>query len=145
MPVGTVTTAIMQIRVVNSRAEIASVDPEERVFHLTFNPTTVALLDLMQRCPRLEAIQVPPFQFRNMFKSSRCFLEARGVTFFEGTIRGYRSDTGDHYTVDDGLILQRAGELRAEGLDSGEIVAKVAEEAGVSAGLVGHILGFTGG
>lgn len=35
-------------------------------------------------------------------------------------------------------LFQRAGELRAEGLDSGEIVA---EEAGVSAGLVGFILG----
>ncbi|MGD9566675.1 MAG: DUF1699 family protein, partial [Methanothrix sp.] len=122
-PVGTFTISIMQIRVVTSRAEIATVDPDERVFHLTFTPTTVALLDLMQRCPRLEAIQVPPFQFRNMFKSSRCFLEARGVTIFEGTIQGYRSATGDHYTVDEGSILQRAGELRAEGLDSGEIVA----------------------
>jgi len=140
LPVGTVTTSIMQIRVVNSRAEIATVDPEERVFHLTFPLTTVALLDLMQRCPSLEAIQVPPFQFRNMFKSSRYFLEARGVTFFEGTIQGYRSDTGAHYTIDDAFILQRAGELRAEGLDSGEIVAKVAEEAGVSPGLVGFVL-----
>jgi hypothetical protein len=46
-----------------------------------------------------------------------------------------------YYIVDDGLILQRAGELRAEGLDSGEIVAKVAEEAGISPGLVGFILG----
>ncbi|WP_394356905.1 DUF1699 family protein [Candidatus Methanocrinis natronophilus] len=48
----------MQIRVVNSRADNASVDTEERVFHLTFTPTTVALFDLMQRCLRLEAIQV---------------------------------------------------------------------------------------
>ncbi|WP_316966572.1 DUF1699 family protein [Candidatus Methanocrinis natronophilus] len=131
----------MKIRVVNSRAEIATVDPKERVVHLTFTPTTVALLDLMQRCLRLEAIQVPPFQFRNMFKSSRCFLEARRVTFFEGTIQGHRSETGKHYTIDDALILQMAEELRAEGLDSGQIEARVAEEAGVSLGLVGFILG----
>jgi len=32
-------------------------------------------------------------------------------------------------------------EIRAAGLDSGEIVAKVAEEVGVSPGLVGFILG----
>ncbi|MDF0590285.1 hypothetical protein [Candidatus Methanocrinis natronophilus] len=43
----------------------------------------------------------------------------------------------EYYTVDEGAILQRAGELRAKGLNSGEIVAKV---AGVSAGLVGFIL-----
>ena len=47
----------------------------------------------------------------------------------------------EYCTVDDGAILRRAGELQAKGLDSGEIVARVAEEAGVSAGLVGVILG----
>ncbi|MDD3564888.1 MAG: hypothetical protein PHN90_04365 [Methanothrix sp.] len=37
--------------------------------------------------------------------------------------------------------LQRAGKLQADGLDSEEIVAKVAEEAKVSPGLVEFILG----
>ncbi|WP_394356939.1 DUF1699 family protein [Candidatus Methanocrinis natronophilus] len=84
-----------------------------------FTPTTVALLDLMQRCLRLEAIQVPPFQFRNMFKSSRCFLEARGVTFFEGTIQGHRSDTGDHYIVDDALYPPKGGGVPGQGAGLG--------------------------
>ena len=140
MPVGIVYTATMLIRVVNSRAEIANVDPEDRVIHLAFPISTVALVDLMKRCPRLEAVQTPPSVFRNMFKSSRCLLDARGIRFFEGTIQGYRAVTGDHYTIDDALILQRAGELRAEGLNSEEIVAKVAEEAGVSPELAGFIL-----
>lgn len=39
------------------------------------------------------------------------------------------------------IYSRRAGELRAEGLDSGEIVARVAEEAGVSAGLGEFIVG----
>ena len=39
------------------------------------------------------------------------------------------------------IYSRRAGELRAEGLDSGEIVAKVAREAGVSSGPVGFIVG----
>ncbi|MGD9566660.1 MAG: DUF1699 family protein, partial [Methanothrix sp.] len=95
----------MKIRVVNSRDEIAKLDPRERVVHLVAPPTTLVLLELINRCTKLEV------------------LEVRGVTFFEGTIQGYRSATGDHYTVDEGSILQRAGELRAEGLDSGEIVA----------------------
>ena len=108
-PVGTVTTAIMKIQVVKSRAEIASVDPEERVIHLAFPISTVSLVDLMKRCPQLEAVQVPPSLFRNMFKSSQCLLDARGVKFFEGTIQGYKTDTDDHYTVDDGVVLQRGG------------------------------------
>jgi len=36
--------------------------------------------------------------------------------------------------------MMGARRARAEGMDSGELVAKVAEEAGVSPGLVGFIL-----
>ena len=129
----------MKIQVVKSRAEIASVDPEERVIHLAFPISTVSLVDLMKRCPQLEAVQVPPSLFRNMFKSSQCLLDARGVKFFEGTIQGYKTDTDDHYTVDDGVVLQRAGELLAEGLHPEEIVARVAAEAKVSPGLARFI------
>ena len=130
----------MKIQVVKSRAEIASVDPEESVIHLAFPISTVSLVDLMKRCPQLEAVQVPPSLFRNMFKSSQCLLDARGVKFFEGTIQGYKTDTDDHYTVDDGVVLQRAGELLAEGLHPEEIVARVAEEAKISPGLARFIL-----
>ena len=130
----------MMIRIVNSKEEIAKLDPRERLVHLTFPLTTIDLLELIQRCPRLEAIEVPPYRYRTMFKSSRCLLDVQGVKVFPGLIWGHRTDTDEYITIDDGAIRQRAGELRAEGLDSGEIVAKVAEEVGVSAGLMGFIL-----
>jgi hypothetical protein len=130
----------MKIRIVSSRDEIAQLDPEERVVHLTICPTTIVLLELIKRCPKLDAVQIAPFQFRNMSKSNRGFLEVQGVKIFEGLIQGYRTDMNEYRTIDDGLILQRAEELRVEGLDSEEIVAKVAREVEVSPGLVGFIL-----
>jgi hypothetical protein len=45
------------IRVVSSRTEIASLDPGERVVHLTFPHPAVALFELMRRCHRLKAIE----------------------------------------------------------------------------------------
>lgn len=131
----------MKIRVIGSKDEIAQLDPRERVVHLAVPITALLLLELIKRCPRLEAVQIPPSRFRTMFKSSRCLLEVQGVKIFPGLVWGYRTDMYAYYTVDDGLILQRAGELRGDGMDSGELVAKVAEEAGVSPGLVGFILG----
>ena len=62
------------------------------------------------------------------------------MKIFPGGIQGHRTDRSEYFTVDDGLILQRAGELRAEGLDSEEIVAKVAEVAKVSPGMVSVVL-----
>jgi len=131
----------MKIRIVNSRDEIASLDPEERVVHLATPPIALAFEELIKRCSQLEAIQVPPSRFRNVSKRSRALLEFQGVRIFEGLLCGYRTARAEYYTVDDGLILQRAAELRAEGMDPEELVAKVAGEAEVSPGLVEFILG----
>jgi len=130
----------MMIRIVNSREEIAKLSPKERVVHLAFPLPAVALFELMKRCPRLKAIEVPPSRYAMLSKPTRCLLEVQGVKVFPGLVWGHRTDIDEYITIDDALILQRAGELRAEGLDSGEIVAKVAEEEGVSAGLVGFVL-----
>ena len=131
----------MKIRIVNSREEIAKLNPRERVVHLAFPLPAVVLFELMKRCPRLKAIEVPPSRFAKLSKPTRCLLEVQGVKVFPGLVWGHRTDIDEYITIDDALILQRAGELRAEGLDSGEVVAKVAEEAGISPGLVGFILG----
>ena len=131
----------MKIKVVNSKEEIAKLDPRERVVHLTFPLPAVALFELMKRCPRLKAIEVPPSRYAKLSKPTRCLLEVQGVKVFPGLVWGHRTDIDEYITVDDGLILQRAEELQAEGLDSEEVVAKVAREAGGSRGLVGFILG----
>jgi hypothetical protein len=135
----------MKIRVVSSRDEIAQLNPNERMVHLVAPPTAITLLELINRCPKLEAVQVHPSKFHKVSKPSRGLLEVQGVKIFPGWVWGHRTDMYAYYTVDDDLILQRAEELRAEGLDSEEIVAKVAGEAEVSPGLVGFIIGLPKG
>jgi len=133
----------MKIRIVNSKEEIAKLDPRERVVHLAFPLPAVVLFELMKRCPRLKAIEVPPSRFPKLSKPTRCLLEVQGVKVFPGRIWGHRTNIDEYYTVDEGLILQRAGELRAEGMDSGESVARVAGELEVSPGLVKFIIGHS--
>ena len=109
LPVGTVTTAIMQIRVVNSRAVIATVDPEERVVYLATHPVALALLELIKRCPCMEAVELSPSKYRNMCKASWGLLEVHGVKIFEGTVQRRRADRIGYFTVDDGAIRRRPG------------------------------------
>jgi hypothetical protein len=131
----------MKIRVIDSIDEIAKLDPRERVVHLVVPPTALVLLELIKRCPRLEAVQIPPSKFSKVSKPSRGLLEVQGVKIFPGLVWGHRTDMYEYYTVDDDAILQRVGELQAEGLDPEEVAAKVAEEAKVSPGLVEVSLG----
>ena len=49
------------------------------------------------------------------------------MKIFTGVIQGYGTDMAEYFTVDDRAILQRAGELQAEGLDPEEIVARGGE------------------
>ncbi|WP_048145150.1 DUF1699 family protein [Methanothrix harundinacea] len=109
----------MKIRIINSSKEISRLDPKERVVHVSFPLTTSALLELAKKCPKLEGIQVPPSRLANMGGRSLILLEVLGVRIFEGSIQGYRTDRAEYITIDDGLILQRAGELRAEGWTPG--------------------------
>ena len=99
----------MMIRIVNSKEEIAKLSPKERVVHLAFPHTTITLLELMKRCPRLKAIEVPPSLFPKLSKPSLCLPEGQGGKVFPGRIWGHRTDIDEYYTVDDGLILQKAG------------------------------------
>ncbi|MDF0591961.1 DUF1699 family protein [Candidatus Methanocrinis natronophilus] len=79
----------------------------------------------MKRCPNLEAVELSTSRYRNMCKSSWGLLEAHGVQIFEGTVQRRRADRIGYFTVDDdALILHRAGEIRAEGLDSLEGVRR---------------------
>ena len=130
----------MKIRIINSKDEIPELDPKERVVHLTIPPVYFVLLELVNQCPKLEAIEVPPSQLPNVSKPFRYLMEVRGVEIFEGRIWGHRTDMTKYCTVDDDLILRRAEEHRAEGLDSEEIAARVASATGISPGLVGFIL-----
>jgi hypothetical protein len=50
----------MRLRVVSARNEIPNLNPNEKMIHLAFRASNVDFLNLMQRCPRLRLIQVPP-------------------------------------------------------------------------------------
>ena len=102
------------------------------VAHLVAPPTALTLLELINRCPKLEAVQVHPSRLEKLSEPSLCLLNVQGVKILQRS---------EYYTVDDGLILQKAAELQVECFESEEILAKVAEEAKVSPVLVGFILG----
>ena len=49
----------MKIRVVSSREEISTLNPNERIIHLAFRPSNKDILTLVEACPKIEVIQLP--------------------------------------------------------------------------------------
>ena len=59
----------MKFRVVNSREEISTLNPNERVVHLAFRPSTKGLFALIEACPKIEVIHYPNLEgarFQNL-------------------------------------------------------------------------------
>ena len=70
----------MRLRVVSARNEIANLNPSEKMIHLAFRASNVDFLNLMQRCPRLRVIQVPPSYSKTMSNAIQVFLNMQGRT-----------------------------------------------------------------
>ena len=56
----------MRLRVISSREEIGKLRPNEKMVHLAFRASNVDFLNLMQKCTRLQAIQIPPSYKKTM-------------------------------------------------------------------------------
>ncbi len=94
----------MRIRVVSSKSEIAQLNPNERMVHLAFRASNVDFLNLMQKCPRLRVIQVPPSYKKTMSNAIQVFLEMQGIELLEGDVWGHRKDLDEYFTVSESTI-----------------------------------------
>ena len=94
----------MRLRVVSARNEISNLNPNEKTVHLAFRASNVDYLNLMQRCPRLRMIQVPPSYRKTMSNAIQVFLDMQGIEMLEGDVWGHRKDLDEYFTVDDATL-----------------------------------------
>jgi hypothetical protein len=95
---------LMRLRVVSSKNEIANLNPNEKMVHLAFRASNVDFLSLMQKCPRLRMIQVPPSYRKTMSNAMQVFLDMQGIELLEGDVWGHRKDLDEYFTVDDATL-----------------------------------------
>src|SRR5664280_1962224 len=87
----------MKLRVVSSKKEITSLNRNEQLVHLAFRASNLDVMNLVQSCPRLRAVQIPPSYHETMSKAAQQFLEIQGVQLlremFGATARTLMSTT----------------------------------------------------
>jgi hypothetical protein len=94
----------MKIRIISSREEINLIRPNEKAVHLAFRASSVDFLNLLQKAPRLQLIQVPPSYLKTLSKAIDVFLKMQGVKLLEGDVWGHRKDIDEYFTVEDATI-----------------------------------------
>jgi hypothetical protein len=104
--------------------EIPNLDTAEKAVHMAFRARSIDFLNLMQRCPRLRMIQVPPSYGKTMSNAIQVFLEMQGIDLLEGDIWGYRKGMDEYITVDEST-LREIQALTASGETLDEVANQV--------------------
>ena len=129
----------MKIRVVSSRNEILSLNPNEKVVHFAFRPSNKDIFLLVETCPKLEVIQLPISYKRTISRAIEMFLEMQKVQLLEGDVWGHRKDINEYYTIPPAIISKIKG-MKAEDIPSETIAENIAKESKLSSQMVLYIL-----
>jgi hypothetical protein len=128
----------MRLRVISARTEIPNLNPNEKTVHLAFRASNVDFLNLMQRCPRLRMIQVPPSYNKTMSNAIQVFLEMQGIDMLEGDVWGHRKDLDEYYTVDN-TTLEEIHALAASGVSVDDVAEQIRMKSRISSDLIKYI------
>ncbi len=129
----------MKIRVVSSRNEILSLNPNEKVVHLAFRPSNKDVFLLVETCPKLEVIQLPVSYRRTVSRAIEMFLEMQKVELMEGDVWGHRKDINEYYTISP-AVISKIRSMKAEGIPVEKIAENLTQESKLSPKMVSYIL-----
>ena len=128
----------MRLRVISARNEIPNLNPNEKTVHLAFRASNVDFLNLMQRCPRLRMIQVPPSYRKTMSNAIQVFLEMQGIEMLEGDVWGHRKDLDEYFTVGDSTLAEIHA-LAAAGASVDDVADQIQRKARIGSELIKYI------
>jgi hypothetical protein len=129
----------MRIRVVSSREEIFTLNPNERVVHLAFRPSNKDVFALVETCPKIEVIQLPKSYMATISNSIQMFLEMQRIQLIEGDVWGHRKDINEYYTIPSS-VTDKIKEMKSEGKSNADIETKVSRENRINPKMVAYIM-----
>jgi hypothetical protein len=128
----------MKLRVVSEKTEIPNLNPNEKMVHMAFRASNVDFLNLMQKCPRLRTIQVPPSYMKTMSNAIKVFLEMQGIDLLGGDVWGHRKDLDEYYTVEDSTI-EEIRTLTANGATADDVANQIQAKTRIGSDLIKYI------
>jgi hypothetical protein len=128
----------MRLRVISSRSEISRLSPNEKLVHLAFRASNVDFLNLIQKCPRLRMIQVPPSYHKTMSNAIQVFMEMQGIDLLEGDVWGHRKDLDEYFVVDD-TTMEEIRSLASNGANMDDVAGQIQKKARLAPDLIKYI------
>ena len=128
----------MKIRIISSREEINSLRPNEKAIHLAFRASNVDFLNLIQKLPRLQMVQVPNSYMKTISKAINVFLEMQGIALLQGDVWGHRKDLDEYFTIEDATI-EEIRSLAASGASMDEVADAFQKKTRLNPDLIKYV------
>ncbi|MGD9779769.1 DUF1699 family protein [Methanomethylovorans sp.] len=129
----------MKIRVVSSREEISTLDPEEKIVHFAFRPSNQDIFSLVIRCPKVKVIHIPSSYLRTVSRSAEMYLGMQGIELIEGDVWGHRKDINEYYEIPPELF-DRLKQYRADKMPEKDIIEKLTRQTRLSPALIAFLV-----
>ena len=128
----------MKIRIISSREEINSIRPNEKAVHLAFRASNVDFLNLIQKAPRLQMVQIPTSYIKTMSNAIEVFLDMQGIELLQGDVWGHRKDLDEYFTVEDATI-EEIQSLVASGASMDDVTDKIQRKTRLNPDLIKYV------
>ena len=128
----------MKIRIISSREEINSIRPNEKAVHMAFRASNVDFLNLIQKAPRLQMVQVPTSYIKTMSNAIEVFLDMQGIELLQGDVWGHRKDLDEYFTIEDATI-EEIQSLVASGASMGDVTDKIQKKTRLNPDLIKYV------
>ncbi|MCQ1534365.1 DUF1699 family protein [Methanosarcina sp. KYL-1] len=129
----------IRIRVVTSRDEILSLEPEETAVHLAFRPSDRDLFNLLKTCPEIELLQLPASSYDGLSKFIRMYLTSSGIHLVKGDVSGHWHDLNNYFVIP-AYVLEKINELKVQGRTEDEIIGEITSIRKISPDMILHLL-----
>lgn len=129
----------MKIRIVSSKDEINTLNPNETIVHLAFRPSNENIFSLVIRCPEVKALHIPGSYLKTISEATRMYLKMQGIEILEGDVWGHRKDIKEYYEIPQELF-DRLKQLRLDGMPEPDIIEKLNRETRLSSDLISFIV-----
>ena len=128
----------MKIRIISSREEINSIRPNEKAVHMAFRASNVDFLNLIQKAPRLQMVQVPTSYMKTMSNAIEVFLDMQGIELLQGDVWGHRKDLDEYFTVED-TTIEEIHSMAAGGASMDDVTDKIQKKTRLNPDLIKFI------
>ncbi|WP_321416988.1 DUF1699 family protein [uncultured Methanomethylovorans sp.] len=129
----------MKIRVVSSKDEINTLNPNEKIVHFAFRPSNTDILTLIIKGPQVKALHIPTSYLKSISESTIMYLKMQGIELLKGDVWGHRKDINEYYEIPPELF-DRLKQLRRDGMPEQDILEKLTRETRLGSNLIEFIL-----